>query len=153
MKISEMLNSDLILIPLKGNTKEEIFKEFQDHLIKKKIVKKGEQIAELLLKREQLGSTAVGKSIAIPHCKYGEIKSTILAVGIKNEGIKFQTPDGEPVKIFFFVLSPPDKTIDHLQVLSKISKFIKIPGVVENLLKSNSPENFLEILKREEKKL
>jgi len=153
MKLSDMLKSSLILIPLKGNTREEVFQELEDHLIKNKFIKKGEPIAQFLLKREELGSTAVGKAVAIPHCKTNNIEDTLLSVGIKKEGLFFPSPDGEKVKILFFVLSPPEKTIDHLQVLSKISKLIKIPGVIQNLLSATSPKNFMEILKKEEKKL
>ncbi len=153
MKLSDMLSPSLILIPLKGNTREEVFKELEEHLLKNKFIKKGEPIAELLLKREELGSTAVGKAVAIPHCKTNDVKETLLSIGIKKEGLFFPSPDGEQVKILFFVLSPPEETINHLQVLSKISKFIRIPGVVKNLLSATSPENFMEILKKEEKKL
>ncbi|MEJ5165995.1 MAG: PTS sugar transporter subunit IIA [Thermoanaerobaculia bacterium] len=153
MKISEMLDPSLILLPLKGNTKEEVFKELEEHLEKNKYIKKNEPIAELLHKREDLGSTAVGKGVAIPHCKSENLKDTLLAIGIKKEGIYFPSPDGELVKILFFVLSPPGKTIDHLQLLSKISKLIRIPGVIQNLQAATSPQNFLEILKKEEKKL
>lgn len=153
MKLSEMLNPSLVLIPLNGNTREEIFKEIEAHLLKNKLIKKNEPIGELLLKREELGSTAVGKGVAIPHCKTSDIKETLLTIGIKKEGLFFPSPDGEPVKLLFFVLSHPDKAIDHLQVLSKISKFIRIPGVIQNLLAANSAKSFIEILKKEEKKL
>lgn len=153
MKISKMLDLSLVLLPLKGNTKEEVFQELEEHLIKNKYIKKSEPIAELLQKREELGTTAVGKGVAIPHCKSENLKDTLLAIGIKKQGIYFPSPDGEPIKILFFVLSPPGKTIDHLQLLSKISKLIRIPGVIQNLLSANSSQNFLEILKKEEKKL
>ncbi len=153
MKLSEILNPSLILIPLKGETKEEIFKELEEHLTKNRFIKRSEPIEKLLLKREELGSTAVGRGVAIPHCKTSDVKETLLAVGLKKEGVLFPAPDGKPVHLLFFVLSPPEKTIDHLQILSKISKFIKIPGVIENLSSAKTPEDFMEILIKEEKKL
>lgn len=153
MKLSEMLNPSLILIPLNGNSREEVFKEMEEYLLKNKCIKKNEPIGELLLKREELGSTAVGKGVAIPHCKTNDVKETLLSIGLKKEGLYFPTPDGEPVKLLFFVFAPPEKTIDHLQLLSKISKFIKIPGVIQNLLSAKNSQDFIEIMKREEKKL
>lgn len=78
-----------------------------------------------LLEREQLGSTGIGAGIAIPHCKLPGLKAGLVAIGTVPQGVDFGAADGEPVKVFFLVVSPSESPADHLQVLAAISRWVK----------------------------
>jgi len=87
-----------------------------------------------LLEREQLGSTGIGAGIAIPHCKLPGLKSGVVAIGMVPQGVDFGAVDGQPVKVFFLVVSPSDSPAEHLQVLAAISRWVKADRHAEKIL-------------------
>jgi PTS system nitrogen regulatory IIA component len=87
-----------------------------------------------LLEREQLGSTGIGHGVAIPHCKLHGLEQCILAVGIARPPVDFGAADGEPVSLFFLVLSPDHNPAEHLQVLARISRWVRADRHVDELL-------------------
>ena len=68
------------------------------------------------MKREELGSTGIGRGVAVPHTKHPSVDRLIGTVGVSQEGIDFQSLDGEKVHLFFLLVSPPDRPGDHLRV-------------------------------------
>jgi len=86
------------------------------------------EVVDLLIKREKIGSTGIGNSIAVPHVKVEGIKSAIGAFGRSVTGIDFNAVDGELVHIIFLVLSPTDAPEAHLQALRRIAQATKQPN-------------------------
>jgi nitrogen PTS system EIIA component len=89
---------------------------------------------QALLEREQLGSTGIGHCTAIPHCKLKGLDHGIVAVGIARSGVDFGAPDGKPVSIFFVVLSPAENPSEHLQILARVSRWVRVQEHVDTLL-------------------
>lgn len=77
------------------------------------------------MKREELGSTGIGRGIAVPHTKHPSVDQLTGTVGISQEGVDFQSLDGEPVQLFFLLVSPPDRPGDHLRALENISRQLR----------------------------
>ncbi|MEW6027283.1 MAG: PTS sugar transporter subunit IIA [Planctomycetota bacterium] len=86
------------------------------------------EVVDSLMKREKIGSTGIGNSIAIPHVKIEGLKSVIGAFGRSAGGIDFNAVDGEPVHIIFLILGPFDDPEANLQVLRQISHATKQPN-------------------------
>lgn len=153
MKLSDSIPPACILRRLEGTGREALFREVAEHLHRQGFIRRPKDVAEKLAQREDMGSTAVGQEVAIPHCKMSDLKEVLVAVGIHPEGLAFGAPDGRPVRLFFFVLSPQAQPTAHLTALAKISKLVRAPGTVQSLLAAPTPEAFLEALRQEEKKL
>ena len=94
MTLLEILNKDLIKVPLAGTTKDEIIREMLELAAKSGAVTDREQALSDIFTRESLGSTGLERGIAIPHAKTPAVEKIILAIGIKPEGVEFQSLDG-----------------------------------------------------------
>ena len=75
-----------------------------------------ESIIKAIMKREELGSTGIGRGVAVPHTKHPSVDRLIGTVGVSAEGVDFNSLDGEKVQLFFLLISPPDRPGDHLRV-------------------------------------
>jgi PTS system fructose-specific IIA component/PTS system nitrogen regulatory IIA component len=82
-------------------------------------------VTEAFIRREQLGSTAVGGGYAIPHVKHPAIAKLVGVVGYSPDGIDFQALDGELVNMVILLISPPNQPGDHLRALERISRFFR----------------------------
>jgi len=78
-----------------------------------------EGIVRAILKRELLGSTGIGRGVALPHCKHSPLERVIGTVGVSRGGVAFDSLDGEPVHVFVLLVSPQDRVGDHLRALGK----------------------------------
>ena len=100
-----------------------------------------------LKRRENLGSTGIGKGIAIPHCRSLVVNRLRLAYGRKPGGVDFKAIDGNPVFNVFLIVAPPlEVSNQYLPVLGKIAQFAKDPDVPDELQNISSPEEFLKLL-------
>jgi PTS system nitrogen regulatory IIA component len=99
-----------------------------------------------LVEREELGSTAIGSGVAIPHCKMDDLDRVLVAVGLSHEGVEYESEDGKPVRLFFLVVSPSDKPAAHLRSLAAISKWVKADRHVERLLELDQPDDIWKLL-------
>lgn len=101
------------------------------------------EIARRFVEREALGSTALGRGLAVPHCKLAGIDRPWLAVGVHPKGVDFGAADGEPVRIFLAVVSPPATPAAHLKVLAAISRWARDPARVAGLAAAATVEEAL----------
>lgn len=122
----------LFIEDIKGETKDDVLKEFAQLLESSKSIYRAEIILDLLRKREQLGTTAIGKGIAIPHCRSMAIKKLTVVVGIKSEGLVFDAPDNLPVKLVFVILAPP-QDVNYLPFLGKLVELLRDDTVRKRL--------------------
>ncbi|HUL70489.1 MAG TPA: PTS sugar transporter subunit IIA [Gemmatimonadales bacterium] len=107
----------------------------------------GESIYRIVKRREDLGSTGVGRGIAIPHGRCTGVDHLRMAFGRRPGGVEFRAIDGKPVTTFFLIVAPPVETSNlYLPVLGKVAQFIKEPDVPDRLLQIQSPEEFFALL-------
>lgn len=107
-----------------------------------------EEIAQGLLEREALGSTAIGGGFAIPHCKLRGVSDIAITLARFRDEVAFGSPEGEGVRFVFVVLSPPDQPAVHLQALSQIARTLKSEDFRRQLLEVDDRAEVVEILKR-----
>lgn len=145
--LESLVSRRLVFTDLPAGTLEEVFTQLSRRLSESGVVRDPEELERRLLEREKLGCTGLGSGIAIPHLKLKGISEVVVAIARFREGIDFHAPDREPVTLLFLVLSPSDSPALHLQALARISRFLRTPGVADNLRRAASPEEMLETLK------
>ena len=150
MELRDFFSEDAIKLELEGNTKDDILKELIGLL---GLDDKSEgMLFKMLKRRENLGSTGIGRGIAIPHCRSLVVSRLRVAFGRKPLGVDFKAIDEKPVYFFFLIVAPPlEVSNQYLPVLGKIAQFSKESDVPERLMKLKQPREFMQLL--EEKSL
>ncbi|HEX6070640.1 MAG TPA: PTS sugar transporter subunit IIA [Longimicrobiaceae bacterium] len=145
MELREFFSEDVVQLGLEGTSKDEVLKELIGVL---GLDEKSEGILYKMLKRrENLGSTGIGKGIAIPHCRSLVVNRLRVAFGRKPEGLDFKAIDEQPVYNVFLIVAPPlEVSNQYLPVLGKIAQFSKEPDVAARLREIQSPREFLALL-------
>ena len=145
MELREFFSEDAIKLDLEGMTKDEILKELIGLL---KLDEKSEgMLFKMLKRRENLGSTGIGRGIAIPHCRSLVVSRLRVAFGRKRDGVDFKAIDEKPVNFFFLIVAPPlEVSNQYLPVLGKIAQFSKEADVPQRLLSLREPREFLALL-------
>src|ERR1041384_7343929 len=105
MQILDFLTVDAVKMNLESKTKKDVIKELVELLVKSDKVKDKKKMIQTLMDREELGSTGIGQGIAIPHGKSDTVSDLAAAFGLSQEGIGFDSLDGEPVHIFFLLVA------------------------------------------------
>lgn len=145
MELREFFSEDGIKLELEGTSKDEILKELIGLL---QLDEKSEgMLFKMLKRRENLGSTGIGRSIAIPHCRSLVVNRLRVAFGRKSAGLDFKAIDEKPVRFFFLIVAPPlEVSNQYLPVLGKIAQFSKENDVPDRLLGIRSPGEFMSLL-------
>ena len=145
MELRKFFSEDAVRLELQGSTKDEILKELIGLLA---LDEKAEgMLYKMLKRRENLGSTGIGRSIAIPHCRSLVVNKLRVAFGRKSAGVDFRAIDEKPVNFFFLIVAPPlEVSNQYLPVLGKIAQFSKEPDVPQRLLALRDPGEFLALL-------
>jgi mannitol/fructose-specific phosphotransferase system IIA component (Ntr-type) len=145
MKLRELFTPDVVNLEIESDNKDDILRELIGLL---GMDEKSEAILfKTLKRRENLGSTGIGKGIAIPHCRSLVVNRLRLAYGRKPGGVDFKAIDGNPVHHFFLIVAPPlEVSNQYLPVLGKIAQFAKDPEVPELLKEIDDPDEFLRLL-------
>jgi PTS system nitrogen regulatory IIA component len=145
MRLKDFFSPDAVSLALKGESKDDVLRELISllHLDEKS----DGMLFKMLKRRENLGSTGIGRGIAIPHCRSLVVNRLRVAFGRKPEGMDFRAIDEKPVYNFFLIVAPPlEVSNQYLPVLGKIAQFAKEPDVPERLAKLKTPEEFMELL-------
>ena len=145
MELREFFSEDAIKLELEGTTKDDVLMELIGLL---KLDEKNEQMLfKMLKRRENLGSTGIGRGIAIPHCRSLVVQKLRVAFGRKRAGLDFKAIDDKPVHFLFLIVAPPlEVSNQYLPVLGKIAQFAKEADVPERLLQLTEPGQFMRLL-------
>ena len=135
MSMTEFVVRDAILPTLEATTREGVIRELigslhsAGHFPNTDL----EDIVRAVLRREQLGSTGIGRTIAIPHSRHASVTRLIGTVGVSRAGVPFDSIDGEPVHVLVLLISPQDRPGDHLRALECVVQTMRDDAVVESL--------------------
>jgi PTS system, fructose subfamily, IIA component len=151
IKLSSLLKENLIELGLEGKDKSEIIDELVAIIADSGKAKNKKALAAAIMGRENLGSTAIGNGVAVPHAKIDGIKSAVLAFGRSAGGVDFNSLDGEKTHLFFMLISPKEDVGSHLKILAKISHLIKDRFMVGQFKKAPSKKEILSMISKLEK--
>ena len=105
-----------------------------------------ESVIRAILGREELGSTGIGQGVAVPHTRHPTLQRLVGTVALSRRGVEFAALDGEPVDIFFLLVSPQNQPGEHLRALENISRHLKDERFVSFLRQAQSRENVIDVL-------
>jgi mannitol/fructose-specific phosphotransferase system IIA component (Ntr-type) len=145
MELREFFDREAIALDIKADSKDEILKELIALL---KLDDKSESILfKMLKRRENLGSTGIGRGIAIPHCRSLVVNKLRVAFGRRPAGVEYNAIDNQPVNNFFLIVAPPlEVSNQYLPVLGKLAQFAKDPEITKRLAELKTPDEFLALL-------
>lgn len=150
MKISDILEEQLVRTNLPGNSKEEIINSMIELVANSKNVVDKEKVRQAIFDREKIMSTGVGNGFAIPHGKTDAVKEIVAAFAVTERPVDYQALDDQPVRLVFLLVGKDSLVGPHIKLLSRISRLMNKEGFREQLLASKSPKEVLELFRREE---
>lgn len=148
MKFSDFVSPKAMVAAMKATDKESAIAELVDSLVAAKEIQgeDREDILRAIRRREELGSTGIGRGVAVPHTKHSSVDKLIGTVGVSVDGLEFESLDGEPVQLFFLLISPPDRPGDHLRALENISRQLRDDSFCRFLKQAKTAEDIMQLL-------
>jgi mannitol/fructose-specific phosphotransferase system IIA component (Ntr-type) len=132
MELHSFLDRNAVRLDLAGDCQDAVLRELITLL---DVDEKTEGILfKMLKRRENFGSTGLGRGIAIPHCRSLAVHKLRIAYGRRSRGIEYRALDGRPVSNFFLIVAPPNETTnDYLPILGQLALFARHPDVPDRL--------------------
>lgn len=143
MNLRKVLTEDVVRLDLRGDTKQAVIEELLDLLVAKGQVRDRKAALKALLEREGRMSTGMQNGLALPHAKTESVDRLVGAVGVRRNGIDFQSLDGEPSTLFILTLSPLSRTGPHIQFLAEIGRLLDEAPLRERMLRAATPAEAL----------
>lgn len=150
MRITELLKKESIELGVKAASKEEVIDRLIALMDAGGRLKDTAGYKEGILARENLGSTAIGEGIAIPHAKVEAVREPGLAAAVVPEGVDYEAFDGSLANLIFMIAAPAGGEDVHLEALSRLSTLLMNPGFKESLIRAKSKEEFLAVIDQAE---
>lgn len=152
ISISSLISPERMNLNLKANSRDSLLKEL---VALTGLEEKAQKILLINLKqREELGSTGIGKSVAIPHCRSLLLNSLTLIIGRSKSGVEFDSIDRKPAKLFFLIIAPPhDPQNQYLITLGKIAQLAKEINANDPLFGISEPGELISRIGELESKL
>jgi mannitol/fructose-specific phosphotransferase system IIA component (Ntr-type) len=145
MQISDFFSPDAVNLQLRAGSKDDILAELVGLL--RMDERSSGTLLRIIQRRENLGSTGIGRGIAIPHCRSLVVSRLRLAFGHRSQGVDYQAIDGKPVCNFFLIVAPPlEISNQYLPVLGKIAQLAKEGDVPDRLTDLRSTDDFFRLL-------
>ncbi|MBM3964255.1 MAG: PTS sugar transporter subunit IIA [Planctomycetes bacterium] len=148
MKFSVFIAPKAIRSQLASSSKEGVVAELVEALVAAGEINAADQddIIKAILKREELGSTGIGRGVAVPHTKHSSVEKLVGTVGVSPDGLDFESLDGQKASLFFLLVSPPDRPGDHLRALENISRQLRDDQFCKLLRQSKTAEDIQALL-------
>ena len=152
VKLHSLLDEGLVLARLEGRDRAGVLREMAETLTAHHADEIDGSLLGKLLEREELGTTAIGNGVAVPHCRAKGLKSPVLLLGLSRDGVAFEAVDGKLSHVFFLLASPEDNPGDGLRLLAAIAGLTRTSRTLASkLLRAASAADVLKVLRAEEK--
>ena len=148
MKFADFITPKAIQAELTSNSKDAVITELVQALADAGEIEADQKddIIASIMKREELGSTGIGRGVAVPHTKHPSVQNLVGTVGVSADGVDFDSLDGERVQLFFLLISPPEGPGDHLRALENISRQLRDESFCRFLKQSKTGSDINQLL-------
>jgi len=154
VKVYPLLTEATVIVDLQSRERDALLEEMALFLKEKEVIRQDKELLEKLIQRENLGSTAIGKGISIPHCKLKEVKNAIVGVAVSRKGVDFGSSDRKPTHVFFLVITSPENPSLNLQILAAIAQLVRnSASLVRKIMGAKNPRKVIDVIREEEEKL
>ena len=150
VRLADILGEDVVKVGLESEEKDEAFAELIELLVRAHKIGDRNAALKATESREAMGTTGIGRGIAIPHGKDPSITHLTAALGISRTGIEYDAMDDQPVHVVFLVVAQANNPGPHVQCLAEIARLLQVPGFYKRLLEARTPKEVLEIIRTEE---
>ncbi len=149
MKLLEFLVPEAINADLQATDKEGVVREIVGGLQKAGAVaaSDSESVIKAILSREELGSTGIGRGVAVPHTRHPSVDKLVAAVAVSRKGVDFESLDEEPVYVFFLLISPPNQPGPHLRALDNAARYLREDSFVDALRQAKTADQVLNLIR------
>lgn len=153
--LSKLVKKQNVFSSLDGEDRETVLREMVGRLSENGEIGAADvdPVIEGLMSRERLGTTGIGRGLAIPHVRYDALDNLLIAVGRSEKGIDFASVDGSPVEIVFLIISPESKQDDYLASLRWVSVAARDEYHNKLLHGARTPDEFIELFQDIEESL
>ena len=151
MELTEFISPQLIKLELAATKKVDAIKELIELLDKAGFVTDAEAFLKSVLEREKVGSTGIGKGIAIPHSRTSTVREVVVAIGRSRPGIEFEALDNKPVQLIFLIAAPVESGGLYLKALARLSRLLRYQEFRNDLMEAKTVEDIIKIISAEEK--
>lgn len=141
MRLTDLLTPDRIRIPLRASDKEGVLRELVGLLLPGDGAL-SEEVLAAILERERQFPTGIGHGVAVPHGRTPAMGALAIVAGTSPNPVRYETIDGQPVRVFFMVAGPEALAGAHVKALSRISRLVRQEGVRARLLAARTPQEF-----------
>jgi nitrogen PTS system EIIA component len=148
MKFADFINVAAIKADVAADDKPTAIRELVESLAQSGAIAEADVpgIVAAIMKREELGSTGIGRGVAVPHTKHASVERLVGTVGVSVEGVDFNSLDGDKVHLLFLLVSPPDRPGDHLRALENISRQLRDDTFCRFLKQARTPHDIQQLL-------
>lgn len=147
IQLSEFLEEDLFVPEITAKDKEGALQQMVDALVRAQRISEGDLLLQMLRQREHLGSTGIGRGVAVPHGRTLAITRLAVVFARSQAGIEFDAMDGKPVHLIFLTVAPPQERNNlYLPVLGKIVEMVKSAKNRRRLLEAANFDDIAEVL-------
>jgi PTS system nitrogen regulatory IIA component len=150
LRLAEYLREELVLWDMPGLDKPSFLTALAAEAAARIPALDQKELLARLVEREEERSTGVGGGLALPHARVSGLERTVLLVGRVREGVDFAAPDGEPVDLFFLLLSPADSRSEHLRLLARVARIFAPEGILAKLRAAPGPRQLFQLLLEED---
>ncbi|MGL4392416.1 MAG: PTS sugar transporter subunit IIA [Fusobacteriaceae bacterium] len=147
MNVIDYISEELINLDLKAKNKEEVLDELAQLISSSENISNAEDVRRALAEREKIGSTGIGRGVAIPHAKTEGAEKLTIAYGYSKEKIDYNSLDGEKVNMFFTFASPMKDSQIYLKILARISRFLREENFREKISKCQTPKEVMDCIR------
>jgi len=152
MKILDYLREEWVIPELRGTDKRSVLKELCLVLVESCQAESADELLQVLLEREKLGSTGIGEGIAIPHGRLKRLKTFCICFGRSIKGVDFDSIDHTPSQLFFLVMAPENSAVENLKLLGRIVTLLKDPSFKKRLMGASSRKELYQVISDEDEK-
>jgi len=150
MALYELLDTNSIIPNLQAETKDAAIEELVDVLERAGRISDRNAVLDAVLERENAMSTGLEDGLAVPHAKSDAVDCLTAALGIRREGLDFESADGQPTRIVFLLVAQQNNPGPHVRALAKLARLLSDPELRLALINAKTAEEVLETIKRRE---
>jgi len=155
MKFKDFVAPGAICVDLSAEEKRPVIREMVEALREAGSVSSEDvdSIVRAVMKREEVGSTGIGKGVAVPHAKHPRVKKLVGSVARSVKGVEFNALDGQRVKLLFLLISPLEATGPHIKALERIFTLLKNDDFCRFALAADKAADMMDLLKEADQKI
>ena len=146
MKLREKLIDRTILVPMIATNKEDANQELLAHLQSMNILSATDRLLDNINKQEEAFTSSVGRGVAYPHSTSVEVDELTCVLGLSQQGIDYNSPDGQYCHLILLTLSPVEDPTEHRKFISRFQTMFRIPEIRSSLFESKNCDDILNII-------